>query len=386
MEKATQIAMIERVLAHLEARTTDMIDAQGRVPSAWYLDPGRLERERAALFRRLPLCVGPSHLVRGPGDFLTHDVDGIPVLVSRDRDGRLGAFLNVCRHRGTRLVDAAVGEGKKSFVCPYHAWTYGTDGALLGIPHAGGFPDVDRGRCGLVRLPVGEAHGLVFVIPVRADARPEGDAIDLDAHLSGLGPDLAALKIGDHVSYEVRTIRRRFNWKLTFDIFLEAYHLRVAHAASIYPMFFDNVGLFDAFGPHQRNVFPKRAIAGLADVDRERWDIRPVANVLFQIFPNTIILVEPDHMAMFSVYPDGLGGARLESRMLLPEPPQGPRAEAYWQKNAAILHGAIDEDFALGESIQSAFAAGANEAMNFGRYEQGLTRFHAAVAQALDEG
>lgn len=379
MEQATQIALIDRVLAHLAARTTDVVDAQGSCPVDHYLATARLERERAALFRRLPLCVGPAHLVAAPGSFLTADVDGVPVLVSRDADGVLGAFLNVCRHRGTQVVADACGEGRRSFVCPYHAWTYGTDGRLLGIPHAAGFPQVERGRCGLVRLPVADAHGLVFVVPTPAAT------IDLDAHLAPIAADLATLDLQSHVSYDVRTIRRRFNWKITFDIFLEAYHIRQAHAATIWPLFFDNLGLFDALGRHQRNVFPKRTIADLRGTDPGTWSLRQVANILYYVFPNTILLVEPDHLAMFSVYPEGPELARLESRMLIPEAPQGPRAAAHWQKNAAILHAAIAEDFALGESIQASLRAGANEALTFGRYEQALTRFHAAIDAALAE-
>jgi hypothetical protein len=153
-------------------------------------------------------------------------------------------------------------------------------------------------------------------------------------------------------------------------------------------MFFDNVGLVDPIGPHLRNVFPKRSIrelAGreLAGLPESEWSLRRHANLLFHLFPSTLILVEPDHAAVLHLWPDGPTRTRLQSYTLVPEPPATDKARAYWDANNAILYGATAEDFERGESIQRGLASGANPALTFAAYEHALTHFHAHVDAQL---
>src|SRR5262249_27057597 len=100
MDRATEIDLIQRLLAHLHAGTTAMDADEARVPVSAYLSPARFAAEEQALFRRLPIVVGHASAVAAPGSFFTHDDLGVPILVARDREGVLRAFLNVCRHRG----------------------------------------------------------------------------------------------------------------------------------------------------------------------------------------------------------------------------------------------------------------------------------------------
>src|SRR5687768_652890 len=168
MDHALQRTLVHRLLAHLEHRTTDREPAPSRLPVAAYADADRLAREQAKIFRELPLAIAHSSQLAAPGDFLTHDHSGVPLLVVRGEHGELNAFLNVCRHRGTRVEGAACGS-RKAFVCPYHSWTYGCDGALLAIPHERGFTGIARETRGLVRVPAGEHAGLIFVRPSPGD-------------------------------------------------------------------------------------------------------------------------------------------------------------------------------------------------------------------------
>src|SRR5690242_17829162 len=138
MEHARQAQLVRRVLAHLEHKTTDSAEAPSTRSIDAYADAARIERENAVLFRKLPLAIGHVSQLVKPGDFITHDASGVPLLVVRGTDGELAAFLNVCRHRGTRVEPRACGSAK-AFTCPYHAWSYGCDGALINIPHARGF-------------------------------------------------------------------------------------------------------------------------------------------------------------------------------------------------------------------------------------------------------
>jgi len=360
-----QQALVRRVLAHLEARTTDTGAGPHAQPVASYIDPVQYARESHTLFGELPLAIGHSSQLANPGDFITHDWSGSPLLVVRHDDGTLAASLNVCRHRGTRVEEAKCG-GKKAFVCPYHAWTYGRDGALLSIPHRDGFPNVSER--GLARVPVAEDAGLVIIRP-----RPDwlGSIAD---ELAGFGTTTA------HV-YDPRTVTKELSWKLAIDIFLETYHLRMAHRDSIYRLFFDNVGLVDPLGPHLRTVFPKRTIRELADQSPATWQVRAHANVLYHLFPNTLALVQPDHVSMFHAWPLGPARTLIHSYTLVPEVPTTDKARRHWDANNAILYAATDEDFALGESIQRGLGSGANREVLFGAYEHALTHFHAQISR-----
>lgn len=307
----------------------------------------------------------------------------------RGDDGELRAFLNVCRHRGTRVENLPCGSGKKAFVCPYHAWSYGRDGHLLGIPHERGFAGIDKTERGLVRVPVGVAGGLVWVRPSAAATSSEaGEAegrLDARAWLGTLADDLDGFGLaGSHV-YAPIAFSKEMSWKLGIDVFLETYHLRSAHKDSIYPLFFDNVGLVDRVGPHQRNVFPKRSIRELVGQPDEAMatTLRKHANVLFHLFPNTFVLVQPDHAAVIQAWPVSPSRTDFTAYTAVPELPVTDKARAYWDANNAILYGATNEDFALGESIQRGLASGANDSVVFGAFEHALTHFHDEVARRI---
>jgi phenylpropionate dioxygenase-like ring-hydroxylating dioxygenase large terminal subunit len=377
MNHETQIALIERVHAHIAARTTDT-GPGGRVDPRSYTDPERYEREREVLFRDTPLIVCHTSELATPGDFVTRDVAGQPLLLSRDAGGTLHGFLNVCRHRGTRVVDDASGSGCKHFTCPYHGWSYGADGALRGVPHGSGFPDLDRSRRGLARVPVAEQGGFVWALPRRSD-----QPLYVPDALARLTADLDSWGLPDHVVYRRRTIHHAVNWKLAFDVFLEAYHLRTTHTESIYPMFFDNLGLVDRFDPHLRNIFPKRSIAELVGTDPASWSLREHANILYVLLPNTLVLVQPDHAGVLHASPEGPDRTRMDCYLLVPETPTTDRARRYWDANDEILHRAIEEDFTMGESIQRGLASGANESLVLGRFEHALGYFHEFVADAI---
>src|SRR5262249_42049409 len=180
-----------------ESHSTALAKAPWRNEVAAFTCPERHRREEQVLLRGRPLVMGLSCDWPAPGAFRTDDFAGVPVLIVRGGDGRLRAFLNVCRHRGAKV---AQGSGRAlAFTCPYHGWTYGSDGALRGLPEEGrAFPGVRAERPALMRLPLAEKYGLVWVLPT-PDAAHD---LDIEPWLAGLGADLAFWKLDGYHFYD----------------------------------------------------------------------------------------------------------------------------------------------------------------------------------------
>jgi len=370
MDRQVELELIRRVIGYVDGKTTDMVAEAGQIPVTRYSDPARYETECAEIFGRLPRAVGHGSQIPDTGDFFTVEAGQQPLLVVRREDGGLNAFINVCRHRGARLEWDACGKGRNKFVCRYHGWVYDANGQLKGIPGAEGFPELSRELHGLKKLAVEERHGFIWVQPDPASE------LDLDAFLGDMDADLAGWSLDSHVHYKPRRFSKQINWKLVIDTFLEGYHVRTAHAKTIAPIFLNNVGVSEKFDLHQRNLFPKTSIMELKDTAEETWSLREHCNILYVIFPNTMILVQPDHMGVFHGYPDGINGVVVDAYTLVPELPENDKAREHWQKNIDILFGALDEDFEMAESVQSGVRSGAHDHVNIGRFEQGLGWFH----------
>ncbi|HBC54942.1 MAG TPA: hypothetical protein DCZ06_11815, partial [Alphaproteobacteria bacterium] len=240
MEKAMQIELSERLLAYNAQGTQALAEAPFRNDVSAYTDRARLAREQELLFRQTPLFMGISRQIPKPGDYLTNHLTGVPILVIRGDDGEAKAFLNVCRHRGAKLLEGC-GKGKRRFSCPYHGWTYDTSGALVNILEEKKFGSVDKATLGLTPLPVEEKYGLIFVRPT------PGEPVDIDKQLGGLAPEMAAFGFDSYVHYRTTEMSYNFNWKIVQDTFLETYHLPVLHKTTVSPLVDERVSTFDAY-------------------------------------------------------------------------------------------------------------------------------------------
>jgi len=148
VSRQDQIGILKRLLHYVDTRTTAMADAPWQNDVSVYTDAEHLAREQRILFRQRPILMGFGTDWATPGAFRTDDYAGVPVLIVRGRDGKLRAFLNVCRHRGAKV---AQGYGSaRLFSCPYHAWTYDLSGKVTGIPDERCFPGVRPERSSLV--------------------------------------------------------------------------------------------------------------------------------------------------------------------------------------------------------------------------------------------
>ena len=165
MKRETELELLDELVT-LDANKSAFLDASIQAsPVGHYTCPDRFKAEQEKIFRAYPVLVCHTSELPEPNSFITRDVAGLPVLITRDQEGAAQAFLNVCRHRGARLESQESG-CKRMFSCPYHAWSYGADGTLKGVPHEKqGFPDLDRSAHSLTKLPTAEKHGWIFVTP-----------------------------------------------------------------------------------------------------------------------------------------------------------------------------------------------------------------------------
>lgn len=378
MDHATQVALTERLLRHLNDETTDTRDDILRHPVSVYACPQRLAAEEA-LLRREPLLMGLSCRLPAPGTFFTDDDTGIPVLMTRDEEGIARAFINACRHRGARLADGSGTIGPR-LVCPYHAWAYDQQGKLARVPHEHHFEGFDIAGCGLRELAVAERHGLLFV-------RPQGDApIEFDHHLGGLASEFANYGFGGYHHFETRRISCRMNWKIIIDTFLEPYHFAALHKTTVAPIFVPNLCLFDAFGRNLRETLPRRTISECRNTPRSDWDLIRHSAIVYVLFPNTVFVMQQDHAEVWRCFPvDGRPDRSIVSlEFYIPEPAISDKARRHWQANMDLTIETVEqEDFPVGEGIQSGFSATPDNHLVIGRNEPALAFFEETLSNAV---
>lgn len=382
MDRAEELELIREVVG-LADRKSPYLDAEiGHSPISRYASAERFERERALIFRRKPVIAAHVSELPENNGFLAREIAGLPVILVRDGEGEVRAFLNVCRHRGARLEREAAG-CKRVFTCPYHGWSWTNTGELRAVPQEKqGFPDLPRAERGLRRLPAAEAQGFVWIV---ADVDGSGP-VDLTGWLGGrFAADLEQLDLARHRIVAEDRFDIAANWKLLVEGGLEAYHFRVAHAATIAPFFPDNLSTYRMFGPHVRSLLPRNGMLDLRETPEAAWEIRRDANLLYVISPTTQLLVQQDHVVWILMEPKNQELTAI--RLVTLAPAAGAvdaAAAAHWAKNQAITRATLMEDFELGEEIQSGFASRGNPSHLFGRFEGALDRFNRAVEEMLE--
>lgn len=350
------------------------------MPVEAYTDEARFQAERR-LLRTLPMAVAHRSQLQAAGSCLVHDALGVPIVITRNRDGELRAMLNVCRHRGTRLVeDAGFCKIRKGFHCRYHGWAYDLDGKLTEVPREELFPSLDKSTLNLRSLPVTERFGFIWVV-----ATPARD-YDFDAFLDPLEPDLGHLGLESHVVFRRATTTARTNWKIVMEAFLDGYHVRHLHKKTVGPYFKEHRSYSNLAGPHVRAIVGRggfREAVASGPVD----DIRDIATPTYVIFPNTIFVAQPGFVSRATAYPSALGEIHWEHDLIIPEEPKTEKARAHWELNYELIQNGVfeGEDLWVCQQIQQGLSSGANAHMTYGIEEAPIRWWHDELDRRIAE-
>jgi len=187
-----------------------------------YVDPKFLKIEREQVFHRSWQFLCHEEKLRDPGSYVTLGIEGQSIVGVRNREGELKGYYNVCKHRGHELLS---GEGQtKRITCPYHAWTYDLDGALVNAPRSEHLENFNQKEICLEPVQIETFCHLVFVNLDPAASSLAMQSGDLAPEIMHYAPDLADLTFSTRLTYRIKA-----NWKSVVDNFLECYHCPVAH-------------------------------------------------------------------------------------------------------------------------------------------------------------
>jgi phenylpropionate dioxygenase-like ring-hydroxylating dioxygenase large terminal subunit len=374
-------AIAARLFEHIDNGTTDLAPSHMLVDPAIYSDPRIAALEQERIFDVVPVIVAHESELPNANDFITAELPGNKVLIVRQEDGSVKAFVNACRHRSACLEEETSGS-HRVFSCGYHGWCYNTDGSLRSISYPETFGEVDKSEFGLIPLPCEARHGLVWVI------QKPGAPIDVAEFL---GPTmdavLAGYRMGDMHTHKASSFEDAMNWKVAEDAFVDGYHLKFVHPKSAGPHFYTNIQIFEDHGAHGRAITPRKRI------DRIRFDpagsapIDPYVTVGNFLFPNTTILAHPDHFQILTFTPHATdpGRVRMDTRLIVP-PIQSDTERELWDRNHEILvNTVIMEDLPLNRSLQAAVSGRGLKPLILGRNETGNQVFHREWRRRIGE-
>jgi phenylpropionate dioxygenase-like ring-hydroxylating dioxygenase large terminal subunit len=324
------------------------------MPPEVYTDPAFTERELAGIFRRDWFCTGRADALARPGDYVTCDLAGQPVMVLRDREGALRAMSNVCLHRMSTIL---TGRGNvRAISCPYHGWTYNLDGSLRGAPAMTLNQDFCKEDYRLPQIRCEEWLGWVFVT-LNPDAEP------VAAQLAEVEALIGDFDMADYTETFNETHVWDTNWKILAENFMESYHLPVCHAGTIGGL----SKLEEMVCPPGRPAFNyhtilkddrlKIALAHSSNT-RLKGDLRRTT-FLLAIYPSLMITLTPGYFWYLSLHPQGPGQVRIGfGGGMSPDFVNDPEAQTHFRQVKALLDEVNVEDRGCTEKVFCGLSSG----------------------------
>lgn len=382
LDRKIELDVTDELLPILDNPPVAILDSTFEEPVENYFSEERFRLEQECLFREMPLLAALSCELPEPGSWKLFDETGVPIILIRGGDGVMRAFLNVCSHRGARLVSEPRGN-KKRLSCPYHAWTFSTGGELLMVPAEEAFPDLCKQTRGLRPVQVREHLGTIWVVP-----NPDAPPMDLDAFLGPLSDQLAGLNMGAWHFGEMRVHTIAANWKVSMDTFTEGYHIPVVHKETIGTTLAGSATTCKTFGDHHRQVFPAQTLHELKNQPREQW--KPFDEwrfiLTYIIYPNASFMITGSHAEMYQTFPGPTVGTSITLHSVFSYEPLDTeeKRQAIRQKLAFFFEFVDREDFGICRGIERGLRSGAQKTFVFGKNEATTQHIHRAYTRDVD--
>ncbi len=337
------------------------------LPSSAYLTAEAFAADRSAIFAHQWFCAAREEDLPEVGDHLVLDIAGESVLLVRDKAGTLHAHYNVCRHRGSRMCDAANDArwgvtldagvvGRNMIRCPYHGWSYGFDGKLLAAPQLQDTPGFNKADFPLHKVGIALWGGFVF-LNLTSESAPDFEAELAEPARRLANYPLADLRTGQTIRYDVHA-----NWKLILENYNECYHCPGVHPelTAIVPAFRERGGIdldWEAGIPHREGAYTytmsgtttRAPFPGLSEDEKVRHKGE-------LIYPNLMFSVSCDHAAAFVLWPVAADRTVIECRFLFH---RDEMARADFDPSDAVDFWDLvnRQDWAVCERVQSGIAA-----------------------------
>jgi phenylpropionate dioxygenase-like ring-hydroxylating dioxygenase large terminal subunit len=350
MMSAGQKAAMRRIASHEDA-TVPQIEATR--PASIFTSQERFDLEQAHIFKKRAIPLTISALIAEPGTAMGHESTGIPLIVSRDREGKAHVFLNACQHKGAKLLETCDVVKAGRMTCPYHAWTFGVDGKLIGVARAETFLTLDKSKRNLAELPSREQGGIIWVMLDR-HAEP-----DFSSCVPELGEDLDALDLATSHVYGRKSFDVKANWKLVLEPFLEGYHVQRLHASTVGPLYADVPNVVDKLGPTVRQISGKLNFTP-ADLDVAGENVHKTVTTVYNMFPNCVVITSPWYISVMILHPRGPDRTIVDYHNLTRVAPDNPKAEKLYKTSYDMVLDVFgNEDYRAAEICHAGLATGA---------------------------
>jgi len=352
-----------------------------RLDPAVYVSPQHFADEQAHIFKKFPVPIAPSALLK-PGQHITRNEYGLPIIVSRDKKGEVHAMINACQHRGSRVTNATVPQNGNLIVCAYHAWSYDLEGDLKAIPRSDVFEPMDKCKLGLKKLPCQEIGGIIYV---KLDK-------DADDDFSHIGPtaraDFEALGVDKMHLFHHRQHDVQGNWKLILDTFLEGYHVIRLHVNSLGSMFEDTFVQVDRLDNFLRQTSGRLAFkqADAQAAIGSLSEIRSLVTFVYTLLPNAAMICSPDYVSLLIMQPQSEGRTVVDEYLLTDYDPGDSGIVKKWNKSVELTGKAFPEDFWAAEECQVGLSTGAVDEVLYGGIELAMKHFHDLLAEMMEKG
>ena len=384
MLKAERHRLLAILKDYIASGRTHICDGIVKAPVEDFTSHELLSQEKQVFFKDTPQLMGLSSDLPTNGSYKVETINDFSVLLVRDQEGKFRAFANVCRHRGAQVVPDGRGE-RVSFSCPFHAWTYNTEGNLIAIFREGNFGQIDKSTLSLAEFPSSEKYGMLWVKP------SFGGSVDVDDCLGGLAEEMEAWHLDKHQFATEQVIEAKANWKLAIDTFGENYHFDVLHRETLAPDIKGNLQTHDIFGMNYRMVFAHQRWEYVVNMvpEQANWPFRAMCLCVYFIYPNSILLVDMVGADILRMHPVGSNvdqSNTYHSWYLSADTVEKSK------ENPIILEERMDgfnsiireEDYRVAEASQRSANSGVVPHILFGRNEPALHHYHNAHRRGLN--